>query len=476
MRILIADDSVATAETLRSLFPALAEATARTSSGTDLTIACASAQGKDCGPEDCACPAFDLHDQREFEATILDTLGMALLNRGCLEEGGALIKRAREIRRDFFGSEHPAYAISQNSFSRLRRERGDYKEAEMAARDALRINSETFGLKSLAVATSLYHLGAVQLDQGRFEDAEHTAIKGLGIMCTLGPAANDPNNTRLLEIRGRAELYLGKAAKAAATYTELLELDLEELGTREHYKYATHMGNFGMVKEVQGHKDQAERAYRDAIEFFVERFKNPCHPNLIDFYANLGSLLRERGTGEAVREAGDLFSKAVRLAEQVRGEKHVLVANDYANLGRWQYDSRDTKGAIATLGRALDIYEQNVKEAELPAEHFFLAEARTWKGRVLVESNSREAASEAEPLLELAVTHWPAQLGPGSVGEGMAKACLGHGLFLQDKELARSCKLLCEGYAIVKEKSRDAAFVARVKGWVEQQGCRCDGC
>lgn len=476
MRILIADESAAKSEALRSLFATTADERARTGAGVDLTIACASAKDQDCAPEDCACPAFDLRDQREFEAILLDTMGMALMNRGCIDEGGPLIKRAREIRCEFFGSEHPAYAISQNSFSRLQRERGDYKEAETAARDALRINSETYGLKSLAVATSLYHLGAVQIAQGRFDDAENTAIKGLAIMCTLGPAANDPNNTRLLEIRGRAELYLGKAGKAAATYTELLELDLEELGTREHYKYATHLGNFGMVKEVQGRKEEAERAYRDAIEFFVERFKNPCHPILIDFYANLGSLLRERGGDEAVKEAGDLFRKALKLAEQVRGPEHVLVANDHANLGRWQYDSRDTQGAIATFGKAIDIYEQNVKEAELPAEHFFLAEARTWQGRVLVESNNREAADSAQPLLELAITHWPAQLGPGSVGEGMAKACLGHGLFLQDRDLDRSCKLLCEGYAIVKEKSRDAAFVARVKGWVDQQGCRCEGC
>lgn len=476
MRILIADESVAASETLRSLFPATRDETARTTSGTHLTIACASARDQDCRPNDCACPAFDLHDQREFEAILLDTLGMALLNRGCLDEGGPLIKRAREIRAEFFGTEHPAYAISQNSYARLQREHGDFKEAESAARDALRINSQTYGLKSQAVATSLYHLGAVQLDQGRFDAAEGTAIKGLGIMCTLGPAANDPNNTRLLEIRGRAELYLGKVAKAAATYTELLELDLEELDTREHYKFVTHAGNFGMVKEMQGQKDQAERAYRDAIEFFVERFKNPCHPNLIDFYANLGSLLRERGTPEAVKEAGVLFGKALQLDQQVRGAEHVLVANDHANLGRWQYDSNDAQCAIATFGKAIDIYEQNVKEAELPAEHFFLAEARTWKGRVLVESNNREAACEALPLLELAIIHWPAQLGPGSVGEGMAKACLGRGLFLQDKELDRACKLLCEGYAIVKEKSLDTAFVARVKGWVDQQGCRCDGC
>jgi tetratricopeptide (TPR) repeat protein len=474
MRILIVDESVAMSDGLRPFF---SSTSAAASSAGLLTIACASARNQDCqAAEDCVCTPFALHDQREFEATLLDTLGMALLNRGCLDEGGPLIEQARQIRCEFLGSEHPAYAISQNSYARLQRELGDYREAETAARDALRINSEAFGSESLAVATSLYHLGAVQLDQGSFNAAHDSATHGLDIMSGLGPAAKDPNYTRLLEIRGRAELNLGKASKAAATYMELLDADLEELGTRDHYKFATHLGNFGMVREVQGQKDLAERAYRDAIEFFIERFKTPCHPNLIDFYANLGALLRERGTDEGTKEAAVLFGKALELDRQIRGDGHVLVANDYANLGRSQYDMGDTQCALGNFGRALEIYEQNVKEAELLPEHFFLAEARTWKGRVLVETESREAACAAQPLLELAVTHWPAQLGPGTVGEGMAKACLGHALFLQDLDPVRACKLLCEGYAIVREKSLDTVFVARVKGWIDRQDCRCDGC
>lgn len=430
----------------------------------------------DCGGgrDECACTPFDLHDQPELAANILDAAGNALLNRGCLDEARPAIEKARALRLKFFGKDHPAFALSQNSYSRLRRERGDYKAAEAAARDALRINREAYGTKSLPFATSLYHLGANQLDQGNFDAAAATAAKGLKIMECLEGAAGDPNLTRLLEVRGRAELNLGKISQAAATYAELLDRDAEELGTREHFKYFIHLGNLGAVEEARGHRDHAERAYREAIEFFVQRFKRPCHPVLIDLYANLGSLLRSGRDPRDDKEAGEIFRKALALDQKVRGAGHVLVANDHANLGRWQYDSKDLQGALASFTTALDIYEQNLKEGELPPEHFFLAEARTWKGRILVEAGTADGAKAAQPLLQLAVTHWPAELGPDSVGEGIAKACLGRALFLQGRPGDAACDLLCAGYAIVKRKCPDTAFVDRVKGWVDAQKCQCD--
>lgn len=478
MRILITNQSVATPDTSDAQSQAPASGVGRSHERREgdsivsrITIAFDGQSG-----EDCACAEFDLHDHPELAANVLDSLGIALLNRGCLDEGGPLVEKARLIRREFLGQDHPAMAASQNSYARLRRERGDYKAAEEAARDALRINRDVFGTKSLAVANSLYQLANTQLDKGDFKAAHRSSSKGLEIMKALGPAANDPNATRLLEIRGRAELNLGDAPVAAATYMELLDRDVEELGTREHYKYVTHAANFGMVQEALDKPELAERAYREAIAFFVQRFKRPCHPNLIDVYANLGSLLRERTGHKADEESGAFFRKALELDQKVRGEDHVLVANDHANLGRWQYDTKEVDQAVASFGKAIEIYEQNVKEGELPPEHFFIAEARTWKGRILVEGGGRERAALARPELELAVAHWPAQLSAGNLGEGIAKACLGHALFLLGKERDRACELLCEGYEIVKNKCPDKDFVERVKDWIDAQGCHCDKC
>lgn len=481
MRILIADDSVARSKALRPLFQKTAgkavSAKLRGKSAAaagQLIVSCAPRKknaGKPPG-QDCACTGLDLGDQPEQAAAILDGLGIALLNRGCLDEGAPLVERARQIRLKFFGKDHPATAASQNSYSRVLRERGNYDDAEEAALDALRINRAVFGEQGLPVAISLNELGVVQLLQGRFDEAERSANEGIDILDTLGLRSCDPNTTRLMDVRGRAEAGQGKLAAAADTYKALLALDRKQLGTTTHPKYATHLANFGLVKEAQKKLRQAEADYRQAIGVYFDSLHRPCHPNLIDAYANLGSLLRARGkTAQESREAGKLLEKALRLGQQVRGESHVLVGNDHANLARWQYDAGDLKAAAGNFSEALRIYARNVKLRRLPASHFYIAEALTWKGRLLVETDRANAAAQAEPLLHDAIGIWPVQLGTNTVGEAIAKACLGRALHLQDKDPALARQLLESAYPIILAAvGKDHELVKRVRQWIRDLG------
>lgn len=481
MRILIADNSIANSKALRPLFK---QATGRRSlakksalrgapAAGQLIVSCAPAKGsrRKSGGDECACNALDLGDQPEHTATILDAMGIALLNRGCLEEGAALIELARKIRLKFFGPNHPATAASQNSFARVLRERGSYSAAEAAARDALRINRAVFGA-GLPVAVSLNELGAIQLNQGRFAAAQASAVEGLDILATLGLQATDPNTTRLLDVRGRAESGLGNRLQARDTYKQLLQLDLRQLGTKNHPKYATHLANFAAVREASKDFRGAEKDYRKAIDFYRNGLNRPCHPNLIDMYANLGSLLRAHGKSpNANEEARTLFENALRLDLQLRGDSHVLVANDHANLGRAHYDAGTPLAALKSFAMAVRVYERNVKEKKLPAEHYYLAEARTWQGRTLVESGKAPAAKTAERILRDAVAAWPVQLGPDTAGEGIAKGCLGRSLFLQDKERDAALKLLAESVAIVrKEIPPSNPVVKQIERWFREAG------
>jgi tetratricopeptide (TPR) repeat protein len=473
MKILVADDLVAKSPSLRSHFGAQAKVKGRAKrsdpAAGQLVVSCAPRKraGK-AAKVDCACSGLDLGDQPEQAAAVLDALGIALLNRGCNAEGGELIEHALKIRRKAFGPNHPATAASLNSYARLLRERGDYAGAEAAARDALRINRAVFGRQGLPVAISLNELGVIQLNQSRFQEAESTALEGLAILNALGLSATDRNTTRLMDIRGRAEDELGKSDAASATFTELLALDRKQLGTTHHPKYATHLANFAGVKEAQKKFKEAEKYYREAIDLYFKGLNRPCHPNLIDTYANLANLLRKRpGDAAAMKEAGVLFLKALQLDVQVRGDAHEFVGNDYANLGRWQYDNGAAKEAVQSFSRALSIYGQNVKRGRFAADHVFIAEALTWKGRILVESGRGSAAAQAEPLVEQAVALWPVHLGANTVGEGIARACLGYALLLQNKDLGRAAQLLRQGYEIVLPVlGAENALTKRIAEWL----------
>jgi hypothetical protein len=133
MRILIADDEVAQSKTLRPMFAAgrnrktKVKAVAGAPAVGQLIVARAPrkselrrAQGRAALAGD----SLDLGDQPEHAATILDSLGIALLNRGMLDEGARLIELALQIRRKAFGNDHPATALSLNSYARVERERG----------------------------------------------------------------------------------------------------------------------------------------------------------------------------------------------------------------------------------------------------------------------------------------------------------------------------------------------------------------
>lgn len=485
MRILIAEDEVAQSKTLRPLFAAggkgrsKVRATAGAPDIGRLIFARAPRKGAGkvgkgrAGSAQPGSNGLDLGDEPEHAATILDALGITLLNSGMLDEGARLIELALRIRRKFFGNDHPATALSLNSYSRVQRERGDYEAATIAVQDALRINRKVYGERGLPVAVSLKELGIAQLLQGLFADARCAASEGLEILKQTGLYETDPNTTRLLDVLGRAQCALHETDAAEETYKTLLPLDQKQLGTRKHPKYATHLANFGLVLEQRGKRAGAVRAYRNAIDLYVHTLNWDCHPNLIDTYANLGSLLRS--LPKRAKEAGKYLQKALELGVHIRGESHVLVGNDYANLARWQYDRGARDEATKDFARALAIYSSNVRKRALPANHFFIAETLTWQGRIAVERDTAAGGKEGEPVLRKALDIWPAQLGPNTAGENLAKAYLGRAIGLQRSDDTEACRLLCEGYRALKQDPQASPEVLRrLRGWLKEQSCTCE--
>ncbi|HTE42440.1 MAG TPA: tetratricopeptide repeat protein [Steroidobacteraceae bacterium] len=414
---------------------------------------------------------LDFYDQPEYAANVLDSMGIALLNRDRRELGIQMIQRAFDLRIKFFGPNHPSTAQSLHSYTRVLRERGEYVKAEATAKDALRINTAIFGKNSYPVAISSYELSLVQLAAGRPADGEKNASAGYRILEALKLTDSDFYSTRLLDVQARAQTDLGNFAAADATFKALLAIDAKQLGTK-HPKYVTHQANYAGLKAAQGDINTAKKYLLQAIAVYVGVLKLPKHINLIDIYSSLGALLRQRKANSAeLKEAGKYLLLALQLDESFRGKDHELVANDHANLGRWAYDSKDRKSALASFSRSIAIYAKNVKLNRLSSDHPFVAEANTWKGRLLVEAGAVEGGKQAEPLLEAAVASWPVNLGAGTIGEGIAKACLGRALFIQSKDLGRARQLLNEAYAILNDRAGGPhPFAKQVAQWLQEIG------
>ena len=395
MRILIADDSSSLPAQVQDIFgrgPVGATAGTKTPSVENVVIALSGgaapaaaatpAKGirgdTDDGcpsPEPLQpCPPCSLHDQPELLATILDAIGMALLNRGCLDAGSRFVVAALEIRVAHFGKKHPYTAASYNSNARVLRIRDELIEAEKEVGKAIVINRKVYGSSGLPLAANLNELGAVRLYQGDFKGALKAAESGLAILKKRSVYNEDPNTSRLLDVKGRALQELGKLGPAASALSQALKVDAKQVGT-DHPKYATHRANLATVQEAQKDLSAAREGYEHAVRVYEHVLGRLGHPNLIDSYANLGSLLVKLGDFAAAKEH---LCKALGLNEQLRGAGHTLVGNDHANLGRYYYASGDKPAAREQFVKALEIYRANVKRRRLPRKHPYIQEALIW--------------------------------------------------------------------------------------------------
>lgn len=415
---------------------------------------------------DVGCVELNLMDQPELSSTILDALGLALLHRGLVETGRPLIESGLRIRRQFFGEDHPATALSQNSYARVERQSGEFTDAEAEVRKALAINSRTFGGNSLPVALNLNELAVIQLQLSQFTAAEQSAQSGLNILEALHLECSDPNVTRLMDTLGRVQQVRGNYDRATEIYLKLLDLDRRQVGEK-HLKYATHLLNFGTVQAARGKLDEAKHTFGASIEIMRSDPARPRHPNIIDALANLGSVLRAQGDFEAARK---VLHEALEMDIEVRGKNHPYIGNDHARLGRLAYDLKDFEAAATSFRTALEIYEYNVGLGQLPKTHAYIAEARVWLGRTLVEYG-KPAAEDARGHALSALSIWELEFGERSVEYAITNAVLGRSLYLLNNSSAEARERLSKAYPIVvAARGADSAVAKLILGWLREAG------
>ena len=464
MRILIADDT-GTAPDSQAFFASLAGKRSDTTHAATQLLASLCSKQRSKGGHDRV--NVDLVDQQEHSSTILDALGLALLHSGNVDEARPLIEEALRIRREFYGEDHPATASSLVSRGRLLRRSGDIEAAAIEVRRALTINSRMFGAESLPVALTLSELAVIEIQLGDFTEAEQSAQSGLRILEALHLQCNDPHVTRLMDSLGRVNQIRGNYERATEIYTSLLDLDRKQVGDT-HLKYATHLANFATVEAAQGKLDAARDHFERAITIYEDEVKLPRHPDLIDAYANIGSLWRARGELDKACEA---LQKALTLDLDIRGGDHPYVGNDHARLGRAEYERNRLPEAENCFTAALEVYARSVAARKLPADHAYIAEAKTWKARVMVESGGAARAHEAEQLIGESLHIWQIEFGERSVEQSIANAVLGHALILQGRERERAAGLLNKSYAIVAAvRGADSKIALLIKKWVDSLG------
>lgn len=418
-------------------------------------------------------PSLGLLADAEFSTEILDAIGAKLLHLGQVDQAELIIEAGLRGRIKQFGKDHPITAESYNTRGRLYRLKGDVVQAEKDVRRSLAINSRIYGEDSYAACVNLTELAMVQVQAGEFAGAERSAVRGLRILERLYLEETDPNTTRLLDVLGRVLQMKGLYTDAVEVYQRILQHDAKQPGRDMSLKYATHLANFAMVLLSQRSYAEAERMYRAAIDIYENKAKVASHPDLLDIRSGLAAVLAEQRQPSAIQE----YDKLIQLGVQLRGAEHPYVGNDHAGRARAIYQLQQgnyLKDAQKEFEKALDIYYRSVNKGRLASDHAFIAEAKGWIARLLVEQGDALSGDprikfgrEAEELVLGALQKFQAEFAEDSVEVAICRAVYARALTLQGKELNRALALLQASQSIVVPARGAASRIAQlVAQWI----------
>ena len=196
-----------------------------------------------------------------------NNLGYFLTKQGLVEEGIGQLREAILIK--------PAYAAARNNLGNALAERGAVDESIEQFREALRSRPD--------YADAHYNLGRVLARQEKLDEAVAHYWQAL----KLGPDAADIHNNL-----GAVFLKQGKSSQAVEQFREALRLDP---------KYAKAHVNLGRVYVEQAKFDEATREFQQALQI---------DPDIPEIHAILARVLAVTGkSDEAMRH----YEEALRL-------------------------------------------------------------------------------------------------------------------------------------------------------------------
>ncbi|MDY6949329.1 MAG: tetratricopeptide repeat-containing protein kinase family protein, partial [Pseudomonadota bacterium] len=190
-----------------------------------------------------------IYEGHDLYANGLDTLGNILRRQFKLEEAEPLFRRfiARQI--EVVGENHFQVARSQNNLATLLRAKGDYRGAEAALLEALRVYELGREPDQLDLAVAHHNLAGVYREAGDFERALNHADQAIALKRNaVGPGSPQLVSSlleRSASLRARGELA---AARAAFTEAQTIAAQRFDKSDRRHVLVTLERGRLNLAE------------------------------------------------------------------------------------------------------------------------------------------------------------------------------------------------------------------------------------
>lgn len=280
-------------------------------------------------------------------ARLRQLLGEVYTELFMLDQAEDMVAKALQTRRDILGPRHPAVADSMGQLADIYRTRMSYEEAEPMLLEALQIARDAEA-PDLGVTADLWsRLGELYFDQSRLDEAIAAFERALEI--------------RELEMSGQDERALadslydlglilqerGRFAEAEPYYSQAIELYRTLLGNSQ--RTADTLENLAAVEEEIGQLDEAEDHLREAYDTWAA-IEAPDDPNAILALERLVQALTRWGRYNEGIIAGQ---RALALREQSLGRDNPDLVPTLVALGINQGFAGSIEDAETSLQRAL---------------------------------------------------------------------------------------------------------------------------
>lgn len=332
---------------------------------------------------------YELGNQPEVRATLLDTVGTVYASLGLYDQANQLLGQALSTRRRLFGERHELVAHSEANMGQVLGQQAKYDEAAHKYDAAIAI-LRADPVASAELARALNGLANVRSGHGDNVTAEKLLREAIGIERRIGNGEST-DLARSLDDLGLVLTYQARYADAEPVLRESVALFRKLIPSGVHPDLSSSINDLALFLYEAGRYGEAEKLWREALGINT-RLLGDKHPTVAVSLNNLAFVLQDSGK---LAEAEVYLRRALDICVTALGEKHPRTAQSLNNLAFLYHDQGNTALALDYSRRALAIYR-----GAYHGDHTDVAHALESLGQWLVEAGDYRAAG---PLLEEAL-------------------------------------------------------------------------
>jgi len=347
-----------------------------------------------------------LSGQPEVQAKMFDVVGNVYINLGQFTSAEKNLRKAVELKQNYFGSNHPKVAHSLNNLAVALTRQSRFDEAAFFHREALSIQIEHFGEEHPEVAHTLSLLGA-RIPLVGIEKAGKLRERALEIR----RAAYGPDNlivaSSLMDV-GKIKRSQALPHEAKAAYREAIEIQNRLLGP-DHPDVAGSMIFLAdLEREYFDNESVAESLYVHALTIQRNTFDDE-HPSLLHGLGNLSELFSDRGEH---MEAERLMRQSLHIRRKVFGPEHPATAEGIGHLAQELHRQGRLDEAERLYRESLELWEKIHRP-----DHLAISGSLVVLGNLLVDKGEYEEADTLfERALKIRRLHLGENAGPLVIG------------------------------------------------------------